>query len=74
MYIPIFVKMMIGEIEFGFARRFLLPGLAICGCIFMVVAAVDKFNGSGLWQYLLVYAAFMAVGMLFAIKKKGAPG
>ena len=74
MYIPIFVKMMIGEKEFGFARRFLLPGLAICGCIFMVVAAVDKFNGSGLWQYLLVYAAFMAVGMLFAIKKKGAPG
>ncbi|HBR08891.1 MAG TPA: amino acid permease [Clostridiales bacterium] len=65
MYIPIFIRVILREKAFGTATRFVFPTLAICGCLFMVTAAVDKFRYSGLWQYLLIFAAVMALGMVF---------
>lgn len=69
MYIPIFINMIVKEKDLSIGKRFLWPILAICGCVFMVVAAVDKFKSLGLWQYLLIFAVVMIIGFLF-IKKK----
>lgn len=69
MYIPIFMNMIIKEKDLSFIKRFIWPILAICGCVFMVVAAVDKFKSSGLWQYLLCFTVIMIIGSAF-IKKK----
>lgn len=69
MYIPIFINMIIKEKDLSMGKRFLWPVLAICGCIFMVVAAVDKFKSSGLWQYLLSFAVVMVAGIIFFKKR-----
>lgn len=71
-YIPIFVRMIAREKEFSAIKRFVFPGLAICGCLFMVIAAVDKFSGSGLWQYLLIFVVVMGVGLAFYRKPEKA--
>lgn len=72
MYIPVFIRMMLRERDLGFLRRFLFPALAVCGCLFMIVAAVDKFKHSGLWQYLLCFAVVALIGQLFALRRKEA--
>lgn len=69
LYIPIFIKMLVNEKGMSFSKRFMWPILAISGCIFMVIAAADKFKSAGLWQYLLFFAVVMIIGSFF-IKKK----
>lgn len=70
LYIPIFVNMIVKEKELSAGKRFVWPILAIAGCVFMVVAAIDKFKASGLWQYLICFVVIMAVGAIFMKKKK----
>lgn len=65
LYIPIFLTIIRRQTDLGPVKRFLWPVLAIGGCIFMVVAAVDKFRYAGLFQYLLVFLVVMAVGVTF---------
>ncbi len=67
-YIPIFIAMMIKEKELGAFKRFIMPILAICSCLFMVYAACDSYKITVLY-YLAVFVAFMIVGVFF-IKKK----
>ena len=77
MYIPMFIVWMKKEKEVGFVKRFLLPGLAILACLFMVFAAVyahgytpyiaaqaeGKFSFPVLF-YLIMFAVIMLVGAL----------
>lgn len=65
LYIPIFLTIIRRQRDLGPIKRFVWPTLAICGCIFMVVAAVDKFLRGGLFQYLLIFLVVMGIGLLF---------
>lgn len=83
MYIPIFIAWMKKEKDEGFFKRFVLPGVAIGACIFMVFAAVyahgitpylnAKANGTFSFPvlfYLIVFAAVMAVGAVLRKSSK----
>lgn len=67
-YIPIFIAMMIKEKELGAFKRFVMPILAVCGCLFMMVAAYFS-HGVNVWYYLIVFAVVMVVGLFFIRKK-----
>lgn len=68
MYIPIFLMVMIKEKSLSFFKRFLMPSLAICACIFMVIAACYA-HGKAVFFYLITFAVIMAVGLLFKSRK-----
>lgn len=78
LYIPIFIMWMKKEKEQSFVKRFLLPGVAIVACAFMVFAAIyahgvtpyltAKANGTFSFPvlfYCIVFAAIMAAGACF---------
>ena len=44
-------------------KRFVMPALSICCCLFMVVAAIVGHGVNVLW-YLLVFAVIMMIGVL----------
>jgi len=67
-YIPIFLAMMIKEKDLGAFKRIIMPFLAICGCIFMVYAAIFSYKMT-VFYYLIIFAVIMALGIFF-IKKK----
>ena len=62
MYLPIFIQWMRKEKDQGAVRRFVLPILALCGSVFMVIACIFS-HGIGCLWYLIVFVAFMAVGI-----------
>ncbi|WP_371367309.1 Putrescine transporter PotE [Sporomusa rhizae] len=68
MYIPIFVMMMVKEASLNFFKRIIMPALAVCACIFMVVAACYS-HGKAVIFYLIIFAVIMAIGMLVNSKK-----
>lgn len=70
-YIPIFLMFMIREKEQHAVKRFAMPILGICGCLFMVYAAIAAHGQAVLW-YLLVFAVIMLVGMLLRGKNRKA--
>ena len=70
-YIPIFLMFMIREKEQHAVKRFVMPILGICGCLFMVYAAIAAHGQAVLW-YLLVFAVIMLVGMLLRGKNRKA--
>lgn len=63
MYIPIFIMMMSKEHSLTFFRRYLMPALALCACIFMVIAAFYS-HGQAVIYYLLIFAVVMALGVI----------
>lgn len=63
MYIPIFIMMMAKEQSLNFFRRFLMPSLAICACVFMVIAACYA-HGMAVFFYLIIYIVIMVIGMI----------
>ena len=60
LYIPIFLQMMRREKEMPPSRRFVLPTMAIIGCVFMVFACAVAHR-----EKMLGYLAVFAVDMLF---------
>ena len=68
-YIPVFIQMMRRERDLGYGKRFILPGLSIVGCIFMVVAAVIG-HGIDMAWYLLIFFLITALGSWFLHKKR----
>lgn len=64
-YIPIFVLYMKKEKDLGAFKRFIAPLLAICGSLFMVLAAAFSHRVSALW-YLVVFAVVMVAGIAFS--------
>ena len=71
-YIPIFIAMMVKEKELGGFKRFVMPILAVCGCLFMVYATVYVYGETVLY-YLAIFLAFMIVGAFFMKKKASEP-
>ena len=69
MYLPILVMWMIKEKEQNVLRRFIMPALAICGSCFMVMACILSHKEKCL-GYIIVFAVIMAIGAIFARKKK----
>ena len=63
MYLPILIQWMRKEKDQNILRRFVLPALALCGSVFMVVACVIS-HGMGCFWYLVVFAVVMVIGGL----------
>lgn len=63
MYIPILIMMMKKEHSLNVFQRFVMPALAICACLFMVVAAYYA-HGQAVFYYLIIFAVIMAVGLI----------
>ena len=62
MYLPMLIQWMRKEKDQPVLRRFILPILAFCGAVFMVVASIFSHGWGCLW-YLIVFALIMAVGL-----------
>ena len=69
MYLPMLVQWMRKEKEMPVLQRFILPSLALCGSVFMIVASVFS-HGIGCVWYLIVFAVVMAIGGLIDRKKE----
>ena len=69
MYLPILINWMRRERSLSVLRRFILPGLAIAGSLFMIVACIFSHRMGCLW-YLIVFAAVMLLGKLADRSKK----
>ncbi len=68
-YIPIFIVWMKKEKSESALNRFVLPGLAIVGSVFMIVATILGHGMACVW-YLIVFAIVTAIGLAFAKTKK----
>ena len=68
MYVPMFIQLMRKGTDLRPFQRFVMPGLALCGCGFMVYAAFAGY-GATVFYYLIVFAAVMGVGVRFRGKK-----
>ncbi len=69
MYLPMLIQWMRKEKDQNVLRRIVLPALAFCGSVFMVIACVFS-HGIGCLWYLAVFAAVMALGALVNRKNK----
>ena len=69
MYLPILFQWIRKEKDQSVIRRFILPILAICGSLFMVLACIIS-HGMGCVWYLIVFAVVMAIGW-FVDRKNG---
>ena len=69
MYLPMLFQWMRKEKDQPIHRRFVMPTLMMCGCVFMIIASIAS-HGIGCLWYLIVYAAFMTVGALFYRKRQ----
>ena len=61
MYIPILIQWMRKEKDQNVLRRFIMPILALCGSVFMVVACAIGHQMACVW-YLIVFAVIMTIG------------
>lgn len=66
-YIPIFLMVMKKETGWNKFKRFVMPVLSVCGCVFIVIAAFFAHRMSAVF-YLIVFAAIMFIA--FAAEKK----
>ena len=69
MYLPILIQWMRKEKDQSVMRRIVMPILALCGSVFMVIACVLGHGMSCVW-YLIVFAVVMAIGFLVGRRKK----
>lgn len=67
MYLPILIQWMRKEKDLKPVRRFVMPILALCGSVFMVIASIFS-HGMGCLWYLIVFAVVMVIGLL--VEKK----
>lgn len=69
MYLPILIQWMRKEKDLPLLQRFILPSLALCGSLFMVLACVLAHKMACVW-YLIVFAVIMVIGGLVDKSKK----
>ena len=67
-YVPIFLLMMRRERDLSTFKRYVMPGLAILSCVFMVVAACLAHKMAVVY-YLVVFVVIMSIGVSYAPKK-----
>jgi len=63
MYLPILIMLMVKAKDQDLIRRFIMPALALCGSIFMIIACIFSHGIACVW-YLAVFIAIMLVGFL----------
>ena len=68
MYIPMFIMFMKKADDLNGFKRYLMPALGLCGCVFMVYAAFAAYGTTVLF-YLIVFAVFMVIGNFFYKKR-----
>ena len=68
-YIPMMLLFMKKATDLKAGKRFVLPALAICGSVFMVIAAIVA-HGISSFYYLIVFAVIMALGAIPLLRKK----
>jgi len=61
MYIPILIQWMRKEKDQNVLRRFIMPILALCGSVFMIIACAIGHKMACVW-YLIVFAVIMLIG------------
>lgn len=66
-YIPIFITIMVKEKELGVFKRFIAPGLSVCGSCVMVYACIESHGVNNLW-FALVFAVIIAIGIFVSRK------
>ena len=69
MYLPILIQWMRKEKDQPVLRRFILPILALCGSLFMVLACALSHRMACVW-YLIVFAVIMVIGGLVDKSRK----
>ena len=69
LYIPIFIMMMKKEKDFPAFKRFVAPTLALCGSLFMIVAACFSHRMAVVY-YLIIFAVVMIWGAALQKKKE----
>ncbi len=69
MYLPILIQWMRKEKDQPVLRRFILPILALCGSLFMVLACALSHRMACVW-YLIVFAVIMVLGGIVNKSKK----
>ncbi|MBQ4578415.1 MAG: APC family permease [Clostridia bacterium] len=69
MYLPMFIQWMRKEKDQPLLKRFIMPALAFCGSVFMVVACIVSHKWGCFW-YLIVFAVVMFFGWLVDKKKR----
>ena len=68
MYIPMFIMFMKKANDLNGFKRYLMPALGLCGCVFMVYAAFAAYGTTVLF-YLIVFAVIMVIGNCFYKKR-----
>ncbi len=68
LYIPIFIMIIKKEKDFSFFNRYIMPIVAILGCVFMIIAAWFS-HGMAVVAYLIIFAIIMGIGAMFAQKE-----
>ena len=68
MYIPILIQWIRKEKDQNLLRRFIMPILALCGSVFMIIACAIGHKTACIW-YLIVFAVIMSIGALVNAKK-----
>ena len=63
MYLPILIQWMRKEKDQPVIKRFIMPGLACCGSVFMVFACILSHKWGCFW-YMIVFAVVMVIGGL----------
>ena len=69
MYLPMLIQWMRKEKQENALKRFILPSLAFCGSVFMVIACIIG-HGMGCFWYLIVFAVVMVIGHLVDSSRK----
>ena len=69
MYLPILIQWMRKEKKESVYHRIILPVLACCGSVFMVIACIFSHGLSCAW-YLIVFVVIMAIGFVLNTQKK----
>lgn len=65
MYIPIFIMVMIREKSEHWMKRFVMPGLSIICCLFMIAAAFIAHGVTAVTCYIIVFAVILLIGAPF---------
>lgn len=70
LYIPIFLHLIIKEKQFSPIKRFVLPSIGICACVFMCFCCWKSYGTYLILSYLVVFAIVMGLGAFFDKKNK----
>jgi len=71
-YIPIFIGMMIKMKDLHPVKRFVLPALAVCACVFMIICCISSYGIQCLY-FMIFLLIVLFIGFLFRRKRKKAP-